>query len=174
MTGVQTCALPICLSNGQALVFKHNYLITYPDNVKTISPTITYPFGEAALSLNEQGQALEHVSLNASDKALMVAGSTGSQLHVLSLSQEENMMTGETTSELTRIELPHMTEAVKAIYIDPRQQWLYVINGRAQADVFSLRDRSLNGRYKLLEDANAEVSASTQLVGGIPDRKSVV
>jgi phosphate transport system permease protein len=155
------------LSNGQALVFKHNYLITYPDNVKTISPTITYPFGEAALSLNEQGQALEHVSLNASDKALMVAGSTGSQLHVLSLSQEENMMTGETTSELTRIELPHMTEAVKAIYIDPRQQWLYVINGRAQADVFSLRDRSLNGRYKLLEDGNAEVSASTQLVGGV-------
>ncbi|MGV8864477.1 MAG: ABC transporter permease subunit [Pseudomonas sp.] len=155
------------LSNGQALVFKHNYLITYPDNVKTISPTITYPFGEAALSLNEQGQALEHVSLNASDKSLMVAGSTGSQLHVLSLSQEENMMTGETTSELTRIELPHMTEAVKAIYIDPRQQWLYVINGRAQADVFSLRDRSLNGRYKLLEDGNAEVSASTQLVGGV-------
>lgn len=155
------------LSNGQALVFKHNYLITYPDNVKTISPTITYPFGEAALSLNEQGQALEHVSLNASDKALMVAGSTGSQLHVLSLSQEENMMTGETTSELTRIELPHMTEVVKAIYIDPRQQWLYVINGRAQADVFSLRDRSLNGRYKLLEDGNAEVSASTQLVGGV-------
>jgi phosphate transport system permease protein len=155
------------LSNGQALVFKHNYLITYPDNVKTISPTITYPFGEAALSLDEQGQPLEHVSLNASDKVLMVAGSNGSQLHVLSLSQEENMMTGETTSELTRIELPHMTEAVKAIFIDPRQQWLYVINGRAQADVFSLRDRSLNGRYKLLEDGNSEVSASTQLVGGV-------
>lgn len=155
------------LSNGQALVFKHNYLITYPDNVKTISPTITYPFGEAALSLDEQGQPLEHVSLNASDKALVVAGSTGAQLHVLSLSQEENMMTGETTSEQTRIELPQMTEGVKAIFIDPRQQWLYVINGRAQADVFSLRDRSLNGRYKLLEDGNAEVTASTQLVGGV-------
>lgn len=155
------------LSNGQALVFKHNYLITYPDNVKTISPTITYPFGEAALSLNEQGQPLEHVSLNASDKTLMVVGSTGSQLHVLSLSREENMMTGEITSEQTRIELPHMTEVVKAIFIDPRQQWLYVINGRAQADVFSLRDRSLNGRYKLLEGGNAEVTASTQLVGGV-------
>ena len=29
------------------------------------------------------------------------------------------------------------------------------------ADVFSLRDKSLNGRYKLLEDGNAEVTAST-------------
>ncbi|MEB0077899.1 ABC transporter permease subunit [Pseudomonas sp. CCI3.2] len=155
------------LSNGQALVFKHNYLITYPDNKKTISPTISYPYGEAAFSVDEGGRPLEHVSLNAADKALVLAGATGAQLHVLSLTQEENMMTGETTSELTRIELPRMTEVVKAIFIDPRQQWLYVINGRAQADVFSLRDRSLNGRYKLLEDANAEISASTQLVGGV-------
>lgn len=62
--------------------------------------------------------------------------------------------------------MPQMTEQVKAIFVDPRQQWLYVINGRAQADVFSLRDKSLNGRYKLLEDASAEVTATTQLVGG--------
>jgi len=155
------------LSNGQALVFKHNYLITYPNNVKTISPSISYPFGEAVFSVNEQGQSLEHISLNSTDKALVLAGSAGAQLYVLSLAQEENMMTGETTSEQTRIELPQMTEAVKAIYIDPRQQWLYVINGRALADVFSLRDRSLNGRYKLIEDGSTEVTASTQLVGGV-------
>ncbi|WP_397454089.1 ABC transporter permease subunit [Pseudomonas sp. NA-150] len=155
------------LSNGQAMVFKHIYVITYPDGKKTIAPAITYPFGEAPLSLDEQGRPLEHVSLNASDKALVLASSTGAQLHVLSVTQEENMMTGETTSEQARIELPQMTETVKAIFIDPRQQWLYVINGRAQADVFSLRDRSLNGRYKLLEDGNAEVTASTQLVGGV-------
>ncbi|MEB0182937.1 ABC transporter permease subunit, partial [Pseudomonas sp. CCC3.2] len=155
------------LSNGQALVFKHNYLITYPDNKKTITPTISYPYGEAALSVDEDGRPLEHVSLNATDKALVLAGATGAQLHVLSLTQEENMMTGEIIRGQTRIELPRMTEVVKAIFIDPRQQWLYVINGRAQADVFNLRNRSLNGRYKLLEDANAEVSASTQLVGGV-------
>ncbi|PYD83740.1 phosphate ABC transporter permease, partial [Pseudomonas syringae pv. pisi] len=99
--------------------------------------------------------------------SLKLAGATGTQLHVISLEQKENMMTGEMTREQTRVELPQMSAAVKAIYIDPRQQWLYVINGRAQADVFSLRDRSLNGRYKLLEDGNAEITASAQLVGGI-------
>src|SRR5690606_32729043 len=131
------------------------------------SPTISWPYGEAPLVLDEQGRALEHVSLNANGESLLIAGSTGSELHVLSLEQKENMMTGELSSELSRIELPQMSAAVKAIYIDPRQQWLYVINGRAQADVFSLRDRTLNGRYKLLEDGNAEITASTQLVGGI-------
>ncbi|NWD69273.1 ABC transporter permease subunit [Pseudomonas gingeri] len=155
------------LSNGQALVFRHTYKVTYPDGKKTISPAVEYPYGYTPIILDDQGRALEHVNLNAADTTLVVAGSTGAQLHVLALTKEENMMTGEVTSEQKSIELPQMTEPVKALYIDPRQQWLYVINGRAQADVFSLRDKSLNGRYKLLESADAEVTASTQLVGGI-------
>jgi ABC-type uncharacterized transport system permease subunit len=62
----------------------------------------------------------------------MLAGATGSQLNVLSLTSEENMMTGEITNEQKRIDLPQMTEPVKNIFVDPRQQWLYVVNGRAQ------------------------------------------
>ncbi|MBC3948700.1 ABC transporter permease subunit [Pseudomonas sp. DOAB1069] len=162
-----TPLIALGLSNGQVLAFRHSYLVTYPNNHKTITPSITWPYGEAPLVLDEGGQAVEHVSINANGENLLIAGTTGVQLHVLSLAKEENMMTGEVTSEQSRIQLPQMSEAVKAIYIDPRQQWLYVINGRAQADVFSLRDRTLNGRYKLLEDGNAEITASTQLVGGI-------
>ncbi|WP_438281173.1 ABC transporter permease subunit [Pseudomonas alabamensis] len=155
------------LSNGQALVFNHSYKITYPDNKKTIDSRVGYPYGEAPFTLDEQGRALDHVSLNVNGETLVLAGSTGAHLQVLSLTREENMMTGEVSTEQDRIDLPQMTEAVKALYVDPRQQWLYVINGRANADVFSLRDKSLNGRYKLLEDGNAEITASTQLVGGI-------
>ncbi len=83
------------------------------------------------------------------------------------MTRSENMMTAEVTTEQTRIELPQMTETVKNIFIDPRQQWLYVINGRATADVFSLRDKSLNGRYTLAQSADTEVTATAQLVGGI-------
>ncbi|WP_438281968.1 ABC transporter permease subunit [Pseudomonas alabamensis] len=155
------------LSNGQALVFNHSYKITYPDNKKTIDSLVGYPYGETPFTLDEQGRALDHVSLNVNGETLVLAGSTGAHLQVLSLTREENMMTGEVSTEQDRIELPQMTETVKALYVDPRQQWLYVINGRANADVFSLRDKSLNGRYKLLEDGNAEITASTQLVGGI-------
>ena len=162
-----TPLIALGLSNGQVLVFRHSYQITYPNDLKTITPALLWPYGEAPLTIDDQGRALDHVTLNANGESLLIAASTGPQLHVLAVEQKENMMTGETSSELSRIELPQLSEAVKAIYVDPRQQWLYVINGRAQADVFSLRDRTLNGRYKLLEDGNAEITASTQLVGGI-------
>ncbi|ALE90300.1 phosphate ABC transporter permease [Pseudomonas versuta] len=155
------------LSSGQALVFRHSYRVTYPDNKKTITPAIEYPYGETPITLDPQGRALDHVNLSVNDSTLVLAGSSGAQLNVLSMAREENMMTGEVTNSETRIDLPQMTEQVKALYVDPRQQWLYVVNGRAQADVFSLRDKSLNGRYKLADDATTEITASTQLVGGI-------
>lgn len=155
------------LSNGQALVFQHTYKITYPDNKKTISPGIDYPYGEQSFVLDEQGRALDHVSVNVNGDTLLLAGSTGAHLQVVELTRTENMMTEEVTTEQNRIELPQMTETVKNIFIDPRQHWLYVINGRATADVFSLRDKSLNGRYKLSDSADTEITATAQLVGGI-------
>lgn len=155
------------LSNGQALVFTHTYKITYPDNKKTITPAIDYPYGKQPFVLDEQARVLEHVSASVNGDTLLLAGSTGAHLQVIALTRSENMMTAEVTTEQTRIELPQMTETVKNIFIDPRQQWLYVINGRATADVFSLRDKRLNGRYTLAQSADAEVTATAQLVGGI-------
>ncbi|WP_271412308.1 ABC transporter permease subunit [Pseudomonas sp. Q1-7] len=155
------------LSNGQALLFKHGYKVTYPDNKKAIAPQVSFPYGEQPMVLDVQGRALEHVALNVNDETLMIAGSTGTQLHVQQVVSEENMLTGETTQEQSSVELPQIGEPIKAIYIDPRQQWLYVLNGRAHADVFSLREHTLVGRYKLLEDGEREVTASGMLLGGI-------
>ncbi|MCO6055951.1 ABC transporter permease subunit [Pseudomonas sp. MOB-449] len=155
------------LSNGQVLIFKHSYKITYPDNHKSIEPLVSFPYGESPMALDAQGRAIEHVALSINDETLVVAGSTGNQLHVQQVVSEENMLTGETTQEQSSIELPQIAEPIKAIYVDPRHQWLYVLNGRAQADVFSLREHALNGRYKLLEDGEREVTASTMLLGGI-------
>ncbi|WP_445939313.1 ABC transporter permease subunit, partial [Pseudomonas sp.] len=149
------------------LVFEHAYKITYPNDVKTISPSVEYPFGEAPIGLDPQGRALEHVGLSLSSGTLMLAGSTGSELHVLSLGREENLMTGEVTLSEERVALPQIAEPIKALIIDPRQMWLYVINGRATADVFDMRSNSLNGRYKLLADGKLEVSNVTGLLGGI-------
>ncbi|SDH69661.1 phosphate transport system permease protein [Pseudomonas benzenivorans] len=155
------------LSNGQVLVFQHGYRVSYPNDVKTIVPSIEYPFGEAPIVLDAQGRALDHVGLSLNGGTLMLAGSTGAELHVLSLGREENLMTGEVSLSEERIALPQIAEPIKALIIDPRQMWMYVVNGRANADVFDLRKTALNGRYKLLSDADREVSVATSLLGGI-------
>ncbi|NQD93330.1 ABC transporter permease subunit [Pseudomonas sp. CrR25] len=155
------------LSNGQALVFKHNYRITYPDNQKTVNPELQFPFGEAPIDIDEQGRTLDHVALSVNGDTLLVAGSTGRELHAVGISQKENLLTGEISLDQQRLALPQIADPVQAIYIDPRQLWMYVLNGRATADVFDLRSNSLNGRYKLLDAADNRVTSSAFLLGGI-------
>ncbi|ERI52531.1 phosphate ABC transporter permease [Pseudomonas sp. EGD-AK9] len=155
------------LSNGQVLVFRHVYKLSYPNDVQTITPSIEYPFGAAPIELDAQGRELDHVGLSLNGGTLMLAGSTGTELHVLNLGREENLMTGEVTLSEERVALPQIAEPIKALIIDPRHLWLYVVNGRATADVFDLRSNSLNGRYKLLENGKLEVSQATSLLGGI-------
>ena len=155
------------LSNGQALILQHNYKITYPDNVRTIAPQIDFPYGEAPIELDPQGRPLEHVALNLNSGTLMLAGSTNNELHLISLSREENLFTGEVSVSEQRINLPQIGEPVSQLILDPRQMWLYVFNGDSSADVFDLRKRSLNGRYELLKDASNRVTSATSLLGGI-------
>ena len=155
------------LSNGKVLVFQHVYKLSYPNDVQTITPKIEYPFGEAPIELDPQGRALDHMGVSLNGGTLMLTGSTGTELHVLKLGREENMMTGEVTLSEERIALAQIAEPIKALIIDPRHLWLYVVNGRATADVFDMRSNSLNGRYKLLEDGKLEVSNATSLLGGI-------
>ena len=155
------------LSNGQALILQHNYKITYPDNVRTIAPQIDFPYGEAPIELDPQGRPLEHVALNLNSGTLMLAGSTGNELHLISLGREENLFTGEVNVSEERINLPQIGEPISQLILDPRQMWLYVFNGDSSADVFDLRKRSLNGRYELLKDASNRVTSATSLLGGI-------
>ncbi|MDG9759235.1 ABC transporter permease subunit [Pseudomonas sediminis] len=155
------------LSNGQALIIQHNYKISYPDNVRTIAPQIEYPYGEAAIEVDPQGRPLEHIAINLNSGTLMLAGSTGNELHLISLSREENLFTGEVSVSEERINLPQIGEPISQLILDPRQMWLYVFNGSSSADVFDLRKRSLNGRYELLKDASNSVTSATSLLGGI-------
>ena len=103
------------LSNGQALVLRHAYKATYPDGKKTITPELEFPYGVAPLQVDPQGRALEHVNLSVHEDSLMLAGSSGNQLHVLSLLKEENMFTGEVALTETQIELPQLAEPIKAM-----------------------------------------------------------
>jgi len=155
------------LSNGQALIIQHSYKITYPDNVRAIAPQIEYPYGEAPIEVDPQGRPLEHIAVNLNSGTLMLAGSTGNELHLISLAREENLFTGEVSVSEERINLPQIGEPISQLILDPRQMWLYVFNGDSSADVFDLRKRSLNGRYELLKGGSNRVTSATSLLGGI-------
>ena len=56
--------------------------VTYPNNVKTITPQLEYPFGEAPITLDPQGRPLEHVAISENGDSLMLSGSVGAELQI--------------------------------------------------------------------------------------------
>ena len=161
-----TRRLVLGLDNGQVLVAEHNYRVTYPENRKTITPRLDYPFGEQPLQLDPQGRPIERAAISMNGSTLMVAGATDTTLHTLRLASSENLLTGEVTLEEERLNLPQLAESIKSLVIDPRHMWLYAISRDASVDVFDLRRQQLNGRYKLLSGAG-EITAVSPLLGGI-------
>ncbi|WP_313024067.1 ABC transporter permease subunit [Pseudomonas lopnurensis] len=161
-----TRRLVLGLDNGQALVVEHNYRITYPNNQKTITPELAYPFGDEPLQLDPEGRPIEQAAVSLNGKTLLVAGATGTSLHAQRIASSENLLTGEVSLEQERLNLPQLAEPIRKLLVDPRQMWLYAVSGKASADVFDLRRKQLNGRYKLVGD-NSEITSVSPLLGGI-------
>ena len=161
-----TRRLVLGLDNGQALVLEHNYKVTYPNNKKTITPELAYPFGEEPLQLDPEGRPIDQAAISLNGKTLLVAGATGTALHAQRIASSENLMTGEVTLEQERLNLPQLAEPIRQLLLDPRHMWLYAISGKASADVFDLRRKQLNGRYKLVGDGS-EITTISPLLAGI-------
>ncbi len=154
------------LDNGQVLVVEHNYKVSYPGGEKTITPQLDYPFGQEPLQLDPQGRPIAHAAVSLNGDTLMVAGATDGAVQALKITATENLMTGEKSLEEERMDLPQLSEPIKALRIDPRHMWLFAVSGRASVDVFDLRRKQLNGRYKLLS-GKGEITTVASLLGGI-------
>ncbi len=49
-------------SSGQMLVAKHDYRVSYPNDKRTLTPQMTYPFGEELLDLDQQGAPIQQLA----------------------------------------------------------------------------------------------------------------
>ena len=153
------------LDDGSALVAQHDYRLSYPDGVKTITPDLSYPYGAEPIALDAQGRALDKVSISVNGGSLLLAGVAAGELQVLALEREENLFTGEVSLSERRHRLPALGEPATRLALEPRQRWLFAFSERA-VQVFDLRTQQLNGRYKLVA-GNARVTTVSPLLGGI-------
>ena len=156
------------LSNGQVLIAQHDYKVTYPDDVRLITPSLNFPYGQEAITLDEQGRALDQVAMSSDSNGLTLAGSIGSDLVATSVSIKRNMMTGAETRSESRLALDPAQGEVTRILIDPLRQWMYVVNGEQHIDVLALRKKGeLNGRYKVVEGMGTSITSVNLMLGGI-------
>jgi phosphate transport system permease protein len=158
------------LSDGRVIFFQHNYAVSFPDDVRLITPSIFYPFGSEPIQVNEVGDNVIHLSVQYdSEAATIVAHGADSTVKVLNLIKEESMLSDEV--EITREEslITLDTDDVVALRIDIEQREMYVADGLGNIYYYDISNKSeprLVQKVKAVDDG-IKITVIEFLAGGI-------
>ncbi|MDR9499056.1 MAG: ABC transporter permease subunit [Hydrogenovibrio sp.] len=132
--------LGVGLDNGSVLLVQYKYTVTYPDNVKTITPKLAYPYGTTPLSLADQ--PITHLAARKSGSqmtfAYQVAGS--SQLHVKQYDMIESMFSEEVSLDLYQQGQFQAPEAFDWLEMGISMRNLYGLQKDGTIFYFDIRD----------------------------------
>ena len=156
------------LSNGQALVVRHRYTLSYPNDRRVITPQIDYPLGSALVDVAEDGSALLKVAIQEDESFTLVGWSKGGMLSVVRASPQESLLDDEAAFEFERSNGWTDLEDIQALLLDPVQRNLYVISHGGNLAWFNISDLS---NVRLVEQLSitapgVKVLESSLLSGG--------
>ncbi len=130
------------LSNGTALIVKHDYKVTYANNVKVITPSIAYPMGEKPLVLDDGGLALDEITAQISDDSTTVVAKTAQHIYLSSFQKEQALFADEATLTRTDAVLNLPSAGVQEMLIDKDGSHLYLLSNQGRLDFYDIGDKS--------------------------------
>ncbi len=156
------------LNNGQVIIFKHDYKITWPDDQRLITPVVSYPYGQETLDLITSNTSAELLSLSDNEDQLLITGYSSGQLYMTAFTKEEDFLTEEVTLEKSSVTLPVIAGEVKSILIDPEQHWLYVQSGSDRLSMININNINQTNLLSEIDltTGSEKVQVMTFLLGG--------
>ncbi len=160
------------LSNGQVLISRHAFDISFPDDQRLITPKIEYPFGEAAIQIDDQGRAIKHLAIETvirgSAGSVMAAITDDQRLLVTSLTSRSNLLTGEVSVNSNTVELARVPEAPVKMLVDKALRSLFIADENGYIHYYDI-SRLENARFVASVNAGegSAITAMDFLVGTV-------
>ncbi|MFT6261498.1 MAG: phosphate transport system permease protein [Bermanella sp.] len=149
---------------GGALLVKHNYRVTYPNDVRLITPWIEYPYGEEAINLFDDGHAITNITLRDGEEELMMAAiDANNQLTVKRYLKEEDFISEEVVLVEESISLPNIAGIINQVEIDQAMNFMFVLSDQRLLHVINLNEETLEETVTL--DNLGAITTMTFLLG---------
>ncbi len=155
------------LSNGQALIAKHNYSISYPNDIRVITPELEYPYGEHPIDI--AAEPLKGIAIRDDDELTTVAAVTATDsLKIIKFEKEEDFLTAEVKLSRKNIEVGFASANLSQLEIDSAQRWLFAVENSKRILAINLQGEIATVQSSsVLSDPNAQYTDLTFLLGGI-------
>ena len=159
------------LSDGRAAVVKQEFDVTYPDDVRLVTPRLSYPLDEPLTTIDDQGQPLSVITIQQGGTGIGIAASTADgRLLLTRYASRRSFLTGETEFVRSSYELPPPPGAPTRILLDITMRNLLVGDAQGFLHFYDISDPSqavLRDSRRVLETAAASVTALEFLLGTV-------
>ena len=128
------------LSDGSVLIAKYSYKVTYPNDVKTITPEVSYPFGETPLKV-ANGE-IEKLTVRMTDERMVIAYQEKSSIQVYAQSYAVETSFLDDSQSLVEEEGGSFEQKgeTEFLLLDGSMRNLYVVSKEGVADYYDLTD----------------------------------
>ena len=149
------------LSDGTAMLLKHEYEVSYPDDVRKITPHIAYPLGKEPIVVDSTGRPLAKLAVQSGEEqATIVALTNDSRLLLTTLTSETSMLDDEITVEAETMALDRAPSKISHLLLDKEQRVLYTATTAGTIARFDISDRSA----PQLQEQITAVNGDTRIV----------
>src|SRR3990172_1866110 len=161
--------LAVGMSDGTVILVKHEYKVTYPEDVRLITPSVFYPFGSDPVIVDANGMAL--VSLAAQwdgEQATIAALTADARLLLLNLRLQESFLGDEAELKSQASAIP-IEQNITHMSLDVDQRELYLGDSDGYISYYDISNKStprLIQKVKAVADGN-HITRLEFLSGGI-------
>jgi len=128
------------LSDGTVLFAKYGYDITYPNDVRTVTPKVTYPFGEEPVEIADAEISSLAVKAFESEMRLAYQVKGSKTVVVKEFTKTESMLTDSIALELEYEGAFESNTPINWLMMDTSGRNLYVISEAGVTDYYDIAD----------------------------------
>ncbi|MGM0594116.1 MAG: ABC transporter permease subunit [Pseudomonadota bacterium] len=156
------------LDDGRVLLVEHRFAVSYPNDVRTITPQLEYPFGEEPLPLFDDGQPVSRLAMRNSEDALLIAAvSASGEATLVRYLKQRSFLTEEVTLEREVLALDGVDISADFLLLEPGLRRLYIADRSGTLLHYAIdTEARLLERRRLLGQGD-RLESLRMLVGGV-------
>ena len=115
------------LENGTVMLVKYDFQLSYPDDIRTITPVLEYPLGKDLLALDGSEKPLTEIAVQINEDGIGMAAKTADHRLVFArYLLEKSFITEEITTTLASRSEQAFKDTINTIALAPALDHLYV------------------------------------------------
>ncbi len=158
--------------NGTALLARHAFSISFPDDQRVIVPRLDFPLGASAIQIDQQGQPLTlittEVLARGAATTAVAAVTQDNRLLLARITSRNNLLTGAVQLSTNVQTLPAIPGRAQQILLDKSLRNLFVLDDRGVMHYFDIVDPAQARLVESVDVGQGErVTAAEFLVGSV-------